>query len=77
MVVRQGMALAVAGIAAGIVIALGLSRLMASLLYDVQPNDPLTFGAVTLGLGATALLATAAPALRAAKVDPLIALRHE
>jgi putative ABC transport system permease protein len=77
MVVRQGMAFALAGIAAGVVAALGLTRLMESLLYEVKPDDPWTFAVVAAILGATALLASWAPALKAAVVDPLRALRYE
>jgi putative ABC transport system permease protein len=77
MVVRQAMTVALAGIGIGIVAALALTRLIGSLLYDVKPNDPLTFAAVAVGLAMTALLAAAGPALRAAHVDPLAALRHE
>jgi putative ABC transport system permease protein len=77
MVVRQGMRFALAGIAAGIVAALALTRLMASLLYDVQPNDPWTFAAVATVLAATALLAAAGPAVKASRVDPLTAFRYE
>jgi putative ABC transport system permease protein len=77
MVVRQGMAIALAGIAAGVVAALGLTRFMASLLYGVRPDDTPTFALVALVLAATALLASWGPALKAAVVDPLIALRYE
>jgi putative ABC transport system permease protein len=77
MVVRQGMGIALSGIVVGLAAALGLTRLMASLLYDVKPNDPSTFALVAITLAATAGLASWGPALRAALVDPLIALRHE
>jgi putative ABC transport system permease protein len=77
MVVRQGMAIAVLGIAVGLVAALGLTRVMASLLYDVKPNDPATFALVAITLATTAGLASWGPALKAALVDPLIALRYE
>lgn len=77
LVVRQGMRLALAGIAAGLLAAASLTRLMASLLYDVQPNDAATFGAVAFGMVATALAACGAPALRAARVDPAVTLRGE
>lgn len=77
LVVRQGMAIALLGIAAGVVAALGLTRFMASLLYGVRPNDTPTFALVALVLAITALLASWGPALKAAVVDPLIALRHE
>ena len=77
MVVRQGMALALAGIAAGVAAALGFTRLMASLLYGAKPNDAWTFVAVALALAATALVACWLPAVKAARVDLLTALRYE
>jgi len=77
MVVRQGMTVALSGILAGSAAALGLTRLMATLLYDVKPNDPMTFAVVAIALTATAVLASLVPALRAARVDPLLALRYE
>jgi putative ABC transport system permease protein len=77
MVVGQGMGIALSGIVVGLAAAVGLTRLMASLLYDVKPNDPQTFATVAVALAATALLASWGPALKAALVDPLIALRHE
>jgi putative ABC transport system permease protein len=77
MVIRQAMLLALAGVAIGLTVALGLTRLMASLLYGVKPDDPWTFGAVGIALTTTALLAAAGPALRAARVDPVVALRYE
>jgi len=66
-----------AGVAAGLAIALAVSRLMVTLLYRVPASDPYTFAAVTAGLMATAIVAAYLPARRATKVDPLIALRHE
>ena len=77
MVVRNGMSLAVAGIAIGAAAALSMSRLMASLLYEVKPTDPMTFAGVPILLGGVALLATYIPARRAARVDPNVALRYE
>jgi predicted permease len=77
LIVRQGMTLALAGIATGVVAALVLTRLMKSLLYDVRPHDPWTFAAVAMALAATALLASVVPALKAARVNPLTALRYE
>jgi predicted permease len=77
MVLGQGAQLAGLGIALGLVAALGVTRLMASFLYGVQPTDPLTFAIVSLLLGGTALLACYLPARGATRVDPLVALRHE
>jgi putative ABC transport system permease protein len=77
MVVGQGLRLALIGVAIGIPGALGLSRFLSNLLYGVKPTDPLTFTAVSLILTAVALLACYIPARRAAKVDPIVALRHE
>ena len=77
MVVGQGLKLAVIGVTIGIAGALALTRFLASLLYGVKPIDPLTFIAASLILTAVALAACCIPARRAAKVDPMIALRHE
>jgi ABC-type antimicrobial peptide transport system permease subunit len=75
MVLRQGLALAAIGIAAGLIGALALTQLMQSLLYDVRPNDPVTFVAVTVAVLLVALLASVLPARRATRVPPAIALR--
>jgi putative ABC transport system permease protein len=77
MVLRQGLGLAIAGAAVGLVCALIVSHLMAGLLYGVRPTDPLTFAGVALLLIGVALLACYIPARRAIRVDPLVALRHE
>jgi putative ABC transport system permease protein len=77
MVLRQGLGLAIAGAAVGLVGALIVSHLMAGLLYGVKPTDPLTFGGVALLLMGVALLASYIPARRAIRVDPLVALRYE
>jgi putative ABC transport system permease protein len=77
MVIWQGMGIVLCGIGAGLLAALGLTRLMASLLYDVQPADAPTFAVVASALAITALLAIWGPAFRAAQVDPMIALRYE
>ncbi len=77
LVVREGMAVAVVGIAAGLVGALAVSRVLGSLLYGVPERDPATFAGVAAALAVVALLACAAPAWRASKVDPMVALRCE
>jgi putative ABC transport system permease protein len=77
MVVRQALGITLAGTAVGLIAAVGLTRFMAGLLYDVKPQDPAVFAAVALLLAATAVLASWAPALRAALVDPVTALRCE
>jgi predicted permease len=77
LVFRQGMGLALLGIVAGLVGALGLSRLMNSLLFDVKPTDPLTFVSVLALLLLVALSASLVPARRAMRIDPMTALRTE
>ena len=75
MVVMQGMKLAFAGVVIGVGAAFALSRYMSSLLFGVQPRDPLVFVGVPLLLAAVALLAVWVPAARASRIDPLGALR--
>jgi len=80
MVVGQGLRLAVAGVAIGLVIGFILAQLLSSfthLLYGIRAGDPLTFIAVGLGLLAAAVLACYIPARRAARLDPMVALRQE
>ena len=77
MVLAQSMRVALVGLAIGLVAALGLSRLVASLLYGISPVDPVTFVAIPALLAAVALLASYVPARWAMRVDPMVALRHE
>ena len=75
MIVRRGLVLALAGIAIGLGAAALLTRLMAGMLYGVEPFDPLTFGAVAGILLLVSLAASSAPAWRAAQLDPMRTLR--
>jgi len=77
LVVGQGMRLTIIGAVLGLAAAFGLTRLLASLLFGVKTTDPLTYAAVALVLSTVALLACAIPAIRASKIDPVIALRYE
>jgi FtsX-like permease family len=77
MILGQGMALALVGVALGLFGALWLTRLLQQLLFEVAPTDPLTYVGVAVVLGLAALIACYVPARRAARVDPIIALRVE
>ena len=77
LVLKQALALTASGIAAGLVAAFALSRAMQSLLYQVAPNDPVTFALVPVALVIVALAASAIPAFRATRVSPMVALRSE
>ena len=76
-VLGRGMLLALAGIIIGLAGAFALTRFLSTLLFGIGPTDPITFGAVSLLLGAIAFLACLIPARRAAKVHPMVALRYE
>jgi putative ABC transport system permease protein len=77
LVLRRGLLLAGIGIACGVAGSFGLTRLLARFLYEVKPTDPITFATVSALLLAVALFASWFPARRAAKVDPMVALRHD
>jgi putative ABC transport system permease protein len=77
LVVKQGMAIALMGVAAGAVLALAMTRLIAGMLFGITATDPLTFAGVAALLGTVAFLANYLPARRASKVDPIVALRYE
>jgi len=76
-VLGQGIKLALIGVVAGVVGAVALTRVLSSLLYEVTPTDPATLTFVSAALAVTALLASYLPARRAAKIDPMVALRYE
>jgi putative ABC transport system permease protein len=77
LVVGQGMRMVAFGLALGLLAALGLTRWLKTFLFGVEATDPLTYAVIAVLLAAVALLACYIPARRAAKVDPLVALRHE
>jgi predicted permease len=77
LILREGIALALAGLALGLSSAIVLSRLLTRFLYGITPNDPATYGVAAVLVGGVALAACAIPAWRAARVDPMVALRYE
>jgi len=76
-VLSEAALIVTAGVGAGLLGSLLLTRFLQTLLFDVKPTDPLTFGALTILLAGVALLASFIPARRASRIDPLLALRHE
>jgi putative ABC transport system permease protein len=77
MVIRQGMGVALLGVAIGLTAAYGLTRVIATFLFGVTARDPVVFVSVPLLLSGVALLGVWLPARRAARVDPVVALRME
>jgi putative ABC transport system permease protein len=77
LIIRQGLALALIGVALGLAGALALTRVIRNLLFEVSATDPATFAGIALLLLGVAFIASFIPARRATKVDPLTALRHE
>jgi len=77
LIVREGMIVGAIGIGAGLVAALGLSRVLASLVFDVPVRDPVTYSVVAAALTLVALAACIIPARKASRVDPMVALRAE
>jgi ABC-type antimicrobial peptide transport system permease subunit len=77
MVLREGLVLTLVGLMVGLLLGLGVAKVAASMLYGVRPVDPASIIVTVALLGAAALLAGYLPARRAARVDPMVALRYE
>jgi putative ABC transport system permease protein len=77
LVLREGLIVAAVGLAIGLAASFAATRLLTTMLFEVKPNDPLTYAFVALAIGVASLAASFAPALGATKVDPLVALRQE
>jgi putative ABC transport system permease protein len=77
LVAREGMIIALAGIGAGLVVAYAISRVIASLLYGIHAHDLITFAGVAIILMIVAAIACYVPAIRATRIDPIVALRYE
>lgn len=77
LVARETAPMVAAGVGVGLIAALGLTRFVRTMLYEIRPNDPATFAAVAITLSTVAVIATLVPARRASRVDPVIAIRSE
>ena len=77
LVLRQGMTPVLAGVAAGLLAAAGLTRVMTGILFEIRPFDPGTYGVAALAVAGVALLACWIPGHRATRVEPMEALRYE
>jgi putative ABC transport system permease protein len=77
LILKRGAILILIGTAAGLAVAIALTRFIKTLLFDMSATDPATFALIALLLVVVALIASYIPARRAAKVDPMVALRHE
>jgi ABC-type antimicrobial peptide transport system permease subunit len=77
LIARRGMALALIGVAAGVVIAVVMTRLLAGMLYGIRPTDPLTFAATAVLFLLVSIVASSMPAYRAARMDPMKTLREQ
>jgi len=77
MILREGLVMTVVGLMVGLLLGLGVAKVSASMLYGVSPVDPVSIVATVALLGAASLLAGYIPARRAAKIDPMDALRYE
>jgi ABC-type antimicrobial peptide transport system permease subunit len=77
MVLREGLVLTVVGLLVGLLLGLGVAKVSARLLYGISPADPVSIAVTVALLGTASLLAGYLPARRAARIDPMIALRYE
>ena len=77
LIVRRGLALALIGVAAGLVIAVVMTRLLAGMLYGIRPTDPLTFAATAVMFLLVSIVASSMPAYRAARMDRMKTLREQ
>jgi putative ABC transport system permease protein len=76
-ILGEGALIVIVGVGAGLIASMMLTRFLQTMLLDIEPTDPLTFGPLTILLAGVALLASFSPARKASRIDPLVALRHE